>query len=138
MDHKESMLSAVPLFAGLGPREVEDIARLADEVDVPAGKVLATQGAPGHEFFIIVDGSVEISKDGSAVRTLGAGEFFGEMAMLGRIPRTATATAVEPSRLLVVGHREFTALLVDHPAIQQQVLRTVAGWVAESKPDRGS
>ena len=138
MDQKESMLSAVPLFAGLGQREVEEIARLADEVDVPAGKVLAAEGAPGHEFFIIVDGSVEISKHGAAVRTLGAGEFFGEMAMLGRIPRTATATAVTPSRLLVVGHREFTALLVDHPKIQEQVLRTVAGWVAESKPDRGS
>lgn len=138
MDQKESMLSAVPLFAGLGHGEVEDIARLADEVDVAAGKVLATQGAPGHEFFIIVDGSVEISKDGMPVRTLGAGEFFGEMAMLGRIPRTATATATAPTRLLVVGHREFTALLVDHPKIQEHVLRTVAGWVAESKPDRGS
>ena len=138
MDEKESMLSAVPLFAGLGQREIEDIARLADEVDVPAGKVLAAEGAAAHEFFIIVDGSVEITKHGTAVRTLGAGDFFGEMAMLGRIPRTATATTSAPSRLLVVGHREFTALLDDHPKIQEHVLRTVAGWVAETKPDRGS
>jgi CRP-like cAMP-binding protein len=83
-----------------------------------------------------VDGSVDISKKGKVVRTLGPGEFFGELAMLGKVPRTATATAATPTSLLVMAHREFTTLLVDHPGIQEKVLRTVAGWVAASAPDR--
>ena len=138
MGQKETMLASVPLFAGLGTQDLERIGGLADEVSVPAGKVLAEEGAAAHEFFIILDGTVAITKGGTTVRNLGSGDFFGEMAMLGRIPRTATATATVPTRLIVVGHREFTALLTDHPSIQQHILRTVAGWVAEAKPDRAS
>ena len=61
---------------------------------------------------------------------MGPGDFFGELALLGKIPRTATATAATPARLLVVGHREFTTLLTSHPAIQDQILKAVAGWIA--------
>ena len=136
MDQKITALSNVPLFAGCVTREMTEISRLADEVSVPAGKVLAKEGDPAHEFFVIVEGSIDISKKGKAVRTLGPGDFFGELAMLGKVPRTATATAATPVRMLVLGHREFTTLLVDHPGIQQKVLRTVAGWVAEAAPER--
>ena len=138
MDEKESMLSAVPLFSGLSAADIGQIAHLADEVDVPAGKVLAAEGAAAHEFYVIVSGAVDITKGGQAIRTLGPGDFFGEMSLLGRIPRTATATTGAPSRVLVVGHREFTSMLIDHPKIQEHILRTVAGWVAEAKPDRAS
>jgi CRP-like cAMP-binding protein len=136
MDQKVTALSKVPLFASCVPKEMAAIGQLADEVSVPAGKVIAQEGSAAHEFFVIVDGSVDISKKGKVVRTLGPGEFFGELAMLGKVARTATATAATPTSLLVMAHREFTTLLVDHPGIQEKVLRTVAGWVAASAPDR--
>jgi CRP/FNR family transcriptional regulator, cyclic AMP receptor protein len=134
MDQKAAMLSKVPLFAGCGPRDLGEVGRLADEVTVRQGKVLAKEGAPGHEFFVILEGSVDISRGGKKLATLGPGDFFGELAMLGRVPRTATATAATPARLLVVGHREFTSLLASQPAIRDKVLRAVAQRIAELAP----
>ena len=136
MDQKATMLSNVPLFAGCGPRDLGAISRLADEVTVRQGKVLAKEGAPGHEFFVILDGKIDISKAGKRVNTMGPGEFFGELALLGKVPRTATATAATPATLLVVGHREFTSLLASQPAIRDKVLRAVAHWIAELSPSR--
>jgi CRP-like cAMP-binding protein len=136
MDRKATMLSSVPLFAGLGNKQLGEIERLADEVSVKAGKVLAKEGAPAHEFFVILDGSVEIARAGKRLRTLGAGDFFGEIALIGKIPRTATATAVAPTDLLVVGHREFTTLLANHQAIRDKVLMNVATWVATASPEQ--
>lgn len=136
MNEKSTLLSSVPLFTGCGSKDLREIGRLADEVSVPAGKVLAKEGGGGHEFFVILDGSIEITRGGKRVRTLGPGDFFGELAMLGKVPRSATATATEPSRLMVLGHREFLTLLADHPGIQRQVLRNVAARVANADPKR--
>lgn len=136
MDQKATMLSKVPLFAGLGERELAEVGRLADEVTVRSGKVLTEEGASGHEFFVILDGTIDISKAGKHVNTMGPGEFFGELALLGKAPRTATATAATPATLLVVGHREFTSLLANQPAIRDKVMRAVAHWISELTPDR--
>ena len=76
MDQKLEMLSKVPLFAGLSSRDLAEIGRLVDEVDVREGKVLAKEGAPGHEFFVILDGTVAISKGDKHIRDLGSGETF--------------------------------------------------------------
>jgi CRP/FNR family transcriptional regulator, cyclic AMP receptor protein len=136
MEQKSTMLSSVPLFAGCGSGDLRAIGQLADEVAIPAGKVLAKEGATGHEFFVIVDGSVEITRGGRRLATLGPGDFFGELAMIGKVPRTATATTTVPSRVLVLGHREFMTLLASHPGIQQKVLKNVATWVANAEPKR--
>jgi CRP-like cAMP-binding protein len=131
MDQKLTMLSKVPLFAGLGPGELTQIGRLADEVSVPEGKVLTKEGGAGHEFFVILDGTVDVTKGGKVINTMGEGEFFGELALLGNVPRAATVTASTPTRLLVVGHREFTSLLDAQPAIREKVLRSVAHWISD-------
>lgn len=136
MDEKATMLSKVPLFAGCGPRDLGELERLADEVTVRPGKVLTKEGAAAHEFFVILEGNVDISRGDKKLATLGPGDFFGELAMLGRVPRTATATATTPARLLVVGHREFTSLLASQPAIRDKVLRAVARWISELSPSR--
>lgn len=130
MDQKLELLSKVPLLAGLDRQSLEEVGRLADEVDLPAGRVAARQGASGDEFFVIIDGTVTIDRDGQHVRDLGPGDFFGELSLLGKVPRTATATCATPCRLLVVGHREFHTLLVDFPTIQGAVLEAVALRVA--------
>jgi CRP-like cAMP-binding protein len=136
MDQKATMLSKVPLFAGLGERELAQVGQLADEVTVRPGKVLAKEGASGHEFFVILDGTIDISKAGERVNTMGPGEFFGELALIGKVPRTATATAATPATLLVVGHREFNSLLASQPAIQDKIMRAVAHWISELTPGR--
>ena len=130
MDQKLELLSKVPLLAGLDRRGLEEVGRLADEVDLPAGRVAARQGASADEFFVIVDGKVSIERDGEHLSDLGPGDFFGELALLGKVPRTATATCTTPCRLLVIGHREFHTLLSDFPTIQGAVLEAVAQRIA--------
>ncbi len=135
MDEKLKLLSRVPLLAGLDRKDLEAVGRLADEVDLPEGRVVARQGTSGEEFFVIIDGTVRIERDGDHLRDLGPGDFFGELAMLGKVPRTATATAVTPCRLLVVGHREFNSLLSSYPSIQGAVLHAVAQRIAGLEPN---
>ncbi len=130
MDAKLELLSKVPLLAGLDRHALEEVGRLADEVDLPAGRVAARQGSSGDEFFLIVEGTVRIERDGQLLRDLGPGDFFGELALLGHTGRTATATCVTACRLMVVGHREFHQLLTQFPTIQGAVLRSVATRIA--------
>ena len=130
MDQKVELLSKVPLLSALDRRSLEEVARLADEVDLPEGRVVTRQGASASEFFVIIDGTVRIDRDGGHVADLGRGDFFGELSLLGDIPRTATATCTSACRLLVVGHREFHSLLSEFPTIQSAVLESVAQRIA--------
>ncbi len=125
-----SDLKSVPLFAGLSKRERELVARLADEVDVPAGKVLTQEGGPSQEFFVITSGSATVTRDGGEVGHLGAGDFFGEIGVLRSEPRTATVTADTPMRLLVLFAQNFTAL--DHELTE--VRECVEKAMAERMP----
>jgi len=125
-DPKVDLLRSIPLFEGLGERELEQIARLVDEVDVPAGRVLMRQGELGSEMFIIVSGSFTIDRNGNVIRECGAGAALGELAILSEGPRSATVTANEPGRLLAVGHREFHALLDVAPGISRHLLVNLA------------
>ncbi len=118
-----------------GRKDLEAVASRCDEVDVAAGKVLMTQGSYGAEFYVLVDGAVSVERDGAHIRDIGAGGFFGELALLARIMRTATVTTTAPSRLLVLGAREFTTLLHDHPSIQAAVLHAVAERMATLEPN---
>src|SRR5262245_5163487 len=129
-DQKVEEMRRVPLFSGCSKGELRQIARLADEIDVPAGKVLTEQGMPGREFFILVDGTVNVARDGKLIDTLGAGEFFGETALISDRPRNATVTASTPLRALVISERDFYGLLIDTPRIQWKVLRALADRLA--------
>lgn len=136
MDQKVDVLGHLPLFAHLGRRDLEALAAQCEEVDVAAGKVLAEQGRSGSEFFMLVDGAVSVERDGEHLRDLGPGDSFGELALLANIPRTATVTTTRPSRLIVLGAREFASLRLDHPEIETRLLRTVAERLASLEPDR--
>jgi CRP/FNR family transcriptional regulator, cyclic AMP receptor protein len=124
------MLTTVPLFSGCSKKELKTIATLADEIDLRKGKVLTRQGAPGREFFVLLEGTVEVVRDGKRVATLGKGDFFGELALISNIPRTATVTATSPIRTLVVFGRDFRRLLQEDPGIATKVL----GVMAERMP----
>jgi CRP-like cAMP-binding protein len=135
MDQKLELHKRTPLLADLSKRDIEEVGRLADEVDVRAGRVLLKECAPGREFFVIIDGQIEITKEGRHLRTMGAGEFLGDIALVVERPRTATATAVTDSRLLVVGHREFHSLMEQFPSIRVSVLESIALRLRDLTPD---
>lgn len=132
-DPKLEQLSRVPLFAGLGHRELEELGRLADEIAVDDGRVLTREGESGHEFFVVLDGAVEVDVGGRVVATLQKGDFLGEIALVDGRPRSATTRAVGATRLLVVGHREFHQLMDDFPTVKTCVLQALAERVRHNE-----
>jgi CRP/FNR family transcriptional regulator, cyclic AMP receptor protein len=127
---KTELISRVPLFAHCSKRELAEVARIADEIDLREGKELTKEGAPGREFFVLVEGTADVVKNGRKVNSLGAGDFFGEIALVHQSPRTATVKATSPVRALVVTERNFKRLLEDIPEIQRKVLLALAERVA--------
>ena len=117
----EVRLSDVPIFSSLKKKELELIARQADEIDVPAGKVLAQQGEFGDQFFVIEQGSAEVVRDGDRVGELGPGDFFGEMALLDEDRRTATVTATSSMTLIVMTRASFRAVESAMPHVHSVV-----------------
>jgi len=107
------------------------VAKASDELTFPAGKVLCEQGAVGREAFVIIDGTAEVRRNDKKVATLGAGACVGELALLDHGPRTATVTATAELTVLVLGAREFAALLDDVPSVAHKVLKAMATRIRE-------
>lgn len=133
-DEKLDLLRRVPLFASCGKREIERVGMLTDEIDLPKGRVLMRQGERGQEMFIIIEGAADVQRDGRSIARRGAGDFFGEIALLDGGPRTATVELTEDSRLLVIARRDFQSLLNELPEIRLQVLEALAQRVRSAEP----
>jgi CRP-like cAMP-binding protein len=118
-------LGRVALFAGLSSTDLATIAEDAEQRAVPAGQVLIKQGTEGDEFFLIVDGEVEVRQNGRPIRRLGPGDYLGEIALVFGGKRTATAVAATPAKLFVLGAEPFMALLKQQPNIEGTVMTTV-------------
>ncbi len=129
-NQKVELIRKAPLFAHLSNRELEQIAQIADEIDLREGKEMTRQGSLGREFFVLLEGDAEVVKDGRRINTLGAGDFFGEIALVSDTPRTATVTATSPVRALVITDRSFKRVLEDMPQIQAKVLSALAERLA--------
>jgi CRP/FNR family cyclic AMP-dependent transcriptional regulator len=114
-------LGAIPLFAGLPKKEREQVARWADQIEVPAGYAMVSQGRFAHEFFVILDGTVEVTKDGAHLADLGPGDFFGEIALVEHELRTATVVSTSPMTAMVMHSREFDAMRSHLPHVAEQV-----------------
>src|SRR5436190_8416452 len=125
-DTKAQALGRSPLFEGLTRRELTSLARVTEDLELPAGKVLCREGRWGQEFFVLVDGEVEVSRDGQTVRTLGPGDYIGEIALVEKVRRTATVTARTPVRVFVLTSQAFFGLLDANPVVERKVLRTLA------------
>jgi CRP/FNR family cyclic AMP-dependent transcriptional regulator len=125
MDQKLELLRRVPLFSEMGEQELEEIARIAEEMDAPAGKALTHEGRHEGYFFIIVSGSVRIERARRTINTIHDGDFLGEIALLDGGPRTATATTETPCQLIVMTHQRFEQLLDRSPSIRAAVLEEV-------------
>jgi CRP-like cAMP-binding protein len=125
-DVKVEMISHVPLFATCSKTELRKIASLADEIDLPAGTRLTKEGASGKEFVVIVKGGADVLRHGKKLRSLGNGDFLGEIALVTGAPRTATVTTTEPTRALVIAAPAFRTLLRNTPSMQLKVLDALA------------
>jgi CRP-like cAMP-binding protein len=123
MDH----LSQVPLFSALSRKELGLVARRVEDVSVPAGKVLVSEGETGQQFFVIMSGTAKLSRRGRKIATLGPGASFGELALLDKHPRNATAVAETPMELVVLGQREFAGIIDDVPGFARKLLTAMAG-----------
>lgn len=118
---KVELIKGVPLFAELGRKELDEVAGIADEIDLPEGRELTVEGRPGREFMVIVEGEASVRRGDQEVNRLGAGDFFGEIALLEDRPRTATVKAETPIRALVIMNRSFRTLLEHSPEIEGKV-----------------
>ena len=134
-DTKVEALKGVPLFESLSRKELVQLERECEDLEVEPGKVLCREGEIGHEFFVIVDGKVQVTRQGRRVATLGGGDFLGEIALVTELPRTATVTAETPVRLFVLTGREFHAVLDQNPNVERKVLRALARRLAETSSD---
>ena len=128
LDH----LAEVPLFAAASRKDLQKVARASDEVDVKAGRVLVDQGRPGHEFFLILEGTASVRRNNRKVAGLGPGQYFGELSLLDRGPRTATVVADTDMKVLVLGQREFLGVLDDVPGLAYKILRIMAHRLREA------
>ena len=135
-DEKLELLERIPLFSGFGQKDLVRLGQLADEVDVPAEHCLMAQGDRGTELFVVVSGKVRVERDGQRINTLGPGEIFGEIAILDGGPRTATVTADEPTRLLVLNHRDFHSMMEEFPDIAVDVLTSLAHRIRRLEPEQ--
>jgi CRP/FNR family cyclic AMP-dependent transcriptional regulator len=130
-DRRTELLAGCPLFQGIDAAGLAKLAELATPVDFPAGHVIARQGEIGTGFFVIVSGSVRVVRDGTVVATLGAGEFFGELSVLDRMPRNATVAAEVATSCLALASWDFEKVLLEEPALTLAILRGVARRLRE-------
>lgn len=130
-DRKLDLLAEVPLFAGLDRGDRARVARLVDIVDVEAGRTLIQQGSRRREFFVLTSGEVDVEVNGESVARLGAGDFFGELAILDMGARTATVTTVTDAKLLVVSTQAFRSLMAFEPVVASRILSAVATRVRD-------
>ncbi len=115
-------LAEIELFSELSKRELKKVASLMTTVDVKAGRTLTAQGQPGREFMIIEQGEATVRRNGRVVARFGPGDFFGELAIVAGVPRTATVTADTPMTIEVLNRREFTSLLDESALVARKVL----------------
>jgi CRP/FNR family cyclic AMP-dependent transcriptional regulator len=127
---KVELIRKVPLFSRSSRKELEQIASVADEIDLPEGKDLTRQGERGREFIVILDGAADVRRNGRKIRSLGSGDFLGEIALVSKSPRTATVTTTRPTRALVITDQAFGALIRSSPKIQSGIVEALAERLA--------
>ena len=127
---KTDLIRKIPLFSECSRSELEAVATVADELQLPAGRVLIRQGDVGRELFVLVEGKVEVEQDGEKIGTRSSGDFLGEIAVVTRRPRTATVTTVTDVRVLVLTDLNFRRLLADVPSMSVKVLKALGDRLA--------
>lgn len=128
-----SVLSHVPLFAGLAPRDLRRMASLMEEVWFAPGRVLVEEGKPGTAFYVILDGEARIvrGKSGRTIMRLGPGHWFGEMSLLDGGPRTATVIAETSLDAIRIKRSEFRKMVLKEPEVGLRLMVGLAGRIRQ-------
>lgn len=130
-------LKNTPLFGGCSARQLRRIAARGTEHEYPKGAPLCRQGKPGDDFFVILEGRGEVTRNGKKVRTLGPGDYFGEVALLGppigKAMRTATVTATTPLRCFILGKNEFRSVIYE-----ENIAVSLLHTLVERLPERAT
>jgi len=124
-------LQGVPWFAACTDEQLEAVARLAERLHIDEGEVILREGRLGRELFVILEGSVAVTRAGRVVNEWGAGDYFGELAAIEGVPRSATVTATTDLDVLIVGPREFDAMM-DIPGVRNALLVGMARRIREA------
>jgi CRP/FNR family transcriptional regulator, cyclic AMP receptor protein len=123
---KVDLIKSAPLFSECSRKHLNDIAEIADEIDLGEGKELTKEGRPGREFFVLIEGTADVKRANRRINQMSAGDFFGEISLITQRPRTATVVATSPVRALVITDRSFRRLLEQQPEIQGKVMSALA------------
>jgi len=129
--HQLDTLRGLSLFSGCTNKELETVAKAADEIQMTAGTLIVDQGQTGREAFVILAGEVDIKRNGRKVATLGAGSMVGELSLLDHGPRTATAICATDCTLLVVDQRRFLGVIDSVPTLSHKLLASLAGRIRD-------
>jgi CRP-like cAMP-binding protein len=116
-------IRAIPLFESVSRRRRKSVARLFDRITLPAGRAITVEGESAREFFVIIDGNADVLRDGRSIAALGAGDFFGEIGLVGE-RRTATVIATSDLDVAVITRRDFHQLIAECPEVASTVLST--------------
>jgi hypothetical protein len=130
-----SELANVPLFDSLDNEQLHEVANWFQVQNAGAEVRLVGEGAPGYTFFVVSDGAAIVTSENATVATLEAGDFFGEIAILGEGRRTATVTSTAPVRLLVMFGTEFRQLEASHPDIASRLREAMQARLAARASD---
>lgn len=126
-------LKKIPLFEGVSDADLRRIADSAKERRFDAGTAIVSAGEPGHGFYLILDGRLEVRKGGRTIATLGPGDYFGELALIRETPRTATVVAKDPTTCLALARWDFKGIVVSNPSIAIRLLETVANRLPDDE-----
>jgi len=129
-DAKVALIKRIPLFRHCTRKELDEIAAIADELDLKKGAMLTREGKGGREFFVIVEGEADVLMGGRFVNSVRHGDFLGEIALITGNPRTASVQATTPVRVLVITSRDFSKLLDSSPEIQRKIMLAMADRLA--------
>jgi CRP/FNR family cyclic AMP-dependent transcriptional regulator len=134
-DAKVELLKRVPLFADCSKTELRALAKSTDEIDLREGTVMTREGRPGREFFVLIEGTARVTRDGRQVAELKGGDWFGEIALITNRPRTATVTATSAVDVLVLTDRRFRTAVQTMPTIALKVLSSVGERLGHDAED---
>ncbi|MHB8437923.1 MAG: Crp/Fnr family transcriptional regulator [Acidimicrobiales bacterium] len=130
--HKDMDLGDIWLFSACTSSQLKTIRRQVEEITVDAGRTLTEEGASGREFFFIVDGKATVRRGGRKIAALEPGQYFGELSLLDRLPRSATIVSDTPMTLLVLDQRRFNGLLDAMPSMAHKLLVAMSKRIREA------
>ena len=125
-------LQQVSLFSACSRKDLQLVAKRAEDVRVPAGKAIVTEGETGHAYFAIIEGTATVTRHGKKIATLGPGDAFGELALLEKAPRNASVVAETDMELVVLGQREFAGIVDEVPGFARKMLAGMAKRLREA------